>query len=69
MTLVQLVREPDDEIAEVRISLGTPRGQDAFYLVFRGEPEKVVELLKQAHAVAAVALPNGTYQDMRRPQG
>lgn len=65
MTKVSLIREPDDPIAEVRISLGSPIGSDDFYLVFRGDPEKVVDLLQKALAVARTALPEGMYDDQR----
>jgi hypothetical protein len=69
MTAVYILREPDDPLAETRISLGSPRGSDDFYMVFRGDPEKVIKLLKQATVVAEEALPQGNYQDKRRPQG
>jgi len=70
MTEVSIIREPDDPIADARISLGNPRGFDDFYIVFRGDPEKVVKLLEKALRVAKIALPNGAYQDKRgRPQG
>jgi hypothetical protein len=65
MTKISIIREPDDPIAEVRISLGSPKGAKDFYLVFRGDPEKVVELLKTAHIVARAALPEGMYEDKR----
>lgn len=71
MSEVSIIREPDDNIAETRISLGNPREMpDDFYIVFRGNPEKVVNLLRKALAVAEVALPAGHYKDTRgRPQG
>lgn len=65
MTKVSLIREPDDPIAEVRISLGSPIESDDFYLVFRGDPEKVVDLLQKALAVVRTALPEGIYDDQR----
>lgn len=65
MTKVVLVREPDDPIAETRISLGRPIGSDDFYLVFRGDPEKVVDLLQNSLDVARTALPEGMYDDQR----
>jgi hypothetical protein len=68
MTLVSITREPDDPLAEVRISLGVPREADgnAYYIVFRGDPEKVVKLLKDAYEVASMALPHNKYKDERR---
>jgi hypothetical protein len=70
MAQVSITREPDDPIADVRVSLGSPRGMRDFYIVFRGDPEKVVELLDNAAQVARHALPEGLYTDKRgRPQG
>jgi hypothetical protein len=65
VTKISIIREPDDPIAEVRISLGSPKGVKDFYLVFRGDPDKVVELLETAHTVARAALPEGMYEDQR----
>lgn len=62
---VSIIREPNDPLAEVRISLGSPRGSSDFYIVFRGEPEKVVTLLQNALLVAKVALPENAYDDRR----
>jgi hypothetical protein len=62
---VSIIREPDDLIAETRISLGSPRGTKDFYLVFRGDPEKVVDLLESALDVAREKLPAGKYDDHR----
>lgn len=62
-------REPDDRLADVRVSLGTKKPFGT-YLVFRGDPEEVVELLRKAYAAAKAALPEGHYDDKRgRPQG
>ncbi len=71
MSHVSITREPDDPIAETRISLGNPREFPSdFYIVFRGEPEAVVHLLRKALAVAEKALPKSAYSDNRgRPQG
>lgn len=70
MSRASIIREPDDSLAEVRISLGKPPGVDDFYLVFRGDPIKVVNLLATALEVAMEELPKGNYQDKRgRPQG
>lgn len=63
---ILLKREDDDPIAETRISLGQPRGSEDFYLVFRGDPEKVIILLDAALSVAKIALPKGKYEDNRR---
>ena len=65
MTQVSIIREPDDLIADARISLGCPRGVDDFYIVFRGDPDKVVNLLRNALEVAEEALPKGEYDDHR----
>jgi hypothetical protein len=70
MTDVSIIREPDDRIAQVRISLGRPKGVRDFYIVFRGDPQEAVELLSEALRVAEKALPAGMYIDKRgRPQG
>lgn len=66
MKQVAISREPDDPIAEVRISLGSPRGSEDFYIVFRGDPEKVVKLLEEALLIAKVALPAEKYEDKRK---
>ena len=65
-----IIREPDDGMAETRASIGTlPKGKGA-YLVFRGEPDKVVEALEATLEKAKEALPAGDYADKRkRPQG
>lgn len=73
--VVSIIREPDDKLAAVRISLGRTRGQnaagiDGVYLVFRGEPADTIELLELALDLARQELPDGRYQDRRgRPQG
>jgi len=65
-----IIREPDDLLAETRISLGSLPQQCGIYLVFRGDPEKVIEVLQKALEKATEALPKGNYQDKRgRPQG
>jgi hypothetical protein len=70
MTHVSIIREPDDELAEVRISLGIPIGFSSFYIVFRGDPDSTILLLRRALAVAERALPKGEYADKRgRLQG
>ena len=70
MAHVSITREPDDRLAESRVSLGQVKGSGDFYIVFRGDPEKVVELLKNAYEVAQHALPRALYTDKRgRPQG
>lgn len=61
-------REPDDRLADVRISLG--RASIGAYIVFRGDPAATVELLRDALTVAERALPDARYADKRgRPQG
>lgn len=71
-----ITREPDDRLAETRISIGsTPatRGkpqQKGIYIVFRGEPDKVIDVLEKALEKAKEDLPQGKYADKRgRPQG
>lgn len=74
---VSIIREPDDRLAAVRISLGRTRSrkkspwrEDGVYLVFRGDPEETIELLELALDLARQELPDGRYQDRRgRPQG
>lgn len=66
---IQITREPDDRLADVRVSLGRKKGLGV-YLVFRGDPAETVRLLKAAAALAEQALPAGHYEDKRgRPQG
>jgi hypothetical protein len=65
-----ITREADDKLAVARVSLGKAPGDVGSYLVFRGDPADVVELLESALAVARAALPVGRYADKRgRPQG
>lgn len=66
MTLISIIREDDDPIADVRISLGSPRGSKDFYIVFRGDPDKVIALLHNALITAQTVLPNENYEDHRR---
>lgn len=68
---VAIIREPDDKLRDAHISMGQPKGRpNSFYLVFRGEPAAVIELLEKALLTAQYALPQGKYQDKRgRPQG
>lgn len=66
---VAVVREDDDKLAESRISLGRAKGV-GMYIVFRGEPDKALKLLRDALAVAEHAIVEGRYADKRgRPQG
>jgi hypothetical protein len=64
-----IIREPDDKLADVRISLGEKRGAGV-YLVFRGKPESAAALLRMAGTALAEAIEGGHYADQRgRPQG
>lgn len=64
-----VTREPDDKLADVRISLGKKSDIGA-YMVFRGEPTEVVDLLKAALKEASRTVLTGRYTDHRgRPQG
>jgi hypothetical protein len=65
MVSAAVIREPDDPVADTRISIRTPKGKDDFYFVFRGDPEKVVELLERVLPVVKAALPAGLYEDKR----
>ncbi len=66
---VSITREPDDKLADVRISLGYLK-HVGIYIVFRGDPTETVELLQQALYEAKARLPDGGYTDKRgRPQG
>lgn len=62
---VVIVRQTDDLLVKTRISLGDTKNDMGFYIVFRGEPENVVHLLKEALAAVEVALPAGDYEDQR----
>lgn len=59
----KVIREPDDPLADTRISLGSIDGHA--YIVFRGNPHDVIELLEGASVVAAKMLPEGNYEDRR----
>jgi hypothetical protein len=61
---VSIIREKDDILADTRISLGSKEAI-GLYMVFRGSPEEVIELLKKSLAVAQQALPAGAYEDHR----
>ncbi len=61
-----IIREDDDLLADVRISLGSPRGSEDFYLLFRGDIDKVIALLEKALPIAKKALIAGDYDDRRR---
>lgn len=64
-----ITREPDDKLADVRISLGLKSDIGA-YMVFRGDPEVVVQFLAESLSEARRTLPRGDYTDHRgRPQG
>ncbi len=68
-----IIREPDDKLAKTRISLGSvdlgPGAQGA-YMVFRGDPEEIVQLLEESVSEARRTLLRGIYEDRRgRPQG
>jgi hypothetical protein len=64
-----ITREPDDRMADVRVSLGK-KSDIGCYLVFRGDPEEVVKLLEESLSEARRTLPRGDYTDHRgRPQG
>lgn len=65
MTEFSIIREDDDVLAEVRISIGKPPEFDGIYIVFRGEPKKVIEVLERALIEAKVMLPEHIYQDDR----
>lgn len=68
--LWSIIREPDDEIAAVRISLGKPKDFEGAYMVFRGDPEEVIKLLEKSVSEARRTLLRGRYTDKRgRPQG
>lgn len=67
--LWSIIREPDDGLADVRISLGLKR-EIGSYMVFRGEPKDTIYLLQEALKEAKRQLPGAHYQDKRgRPQG
>ena len=68
--LWSIIREPDDEIAAVRISLGKPKDFKGAYMVFRGNPREVIQLLEESLSEARKTLLRGHYEDKRgRPQG
>lgn len=69
MAKFSIVREDDDVLAETRLSIGSPRGMDGYYLVFRGEPDKVLIALRAVLAEAESQLPQGGYDDKRKGKG
>jgi hypothetical protein len=65
-----IIREPDDGIAKTRISLGQPKDFNGAYMVFRGDPRDIIELLEKSLSEARRTLLRGMYEDKRgRPQG
>lgn len=65
-----ITRESDDRLAETRISVGSTPKQKGIYIVFRGEPDKVIDVLEKALEKAKEDLPQGKYTDKRgKPQG
>lgn len=65
-----ITREPDDRMAETRVSIGSLPNEAGAYLVFRGEPDSVIRILEMTLEKAKTALPNGEYTDKRgKPQG
>ena len=69
MTNFALSREPDDISGILRASIG---GNETvgYYLVFRGDPDKIVQMLKDVTINTIDALSIGNYADKRgRPQG
>lgn len=63
MTEISIIRQPDDAVSETYINLGVPHGYDGFYLVFKGDPEKAVRLLRKAASIAEFAIPQKMYTD------
>jgi hypothetical protein len=64
---VVITREPDDPLA-LRASIGgTP--QLGYYLTFRGDPEKVVAMLRNVMVCAERELRKPQYRRPRGPQG
>jgi hypothetical protein len=61
MDPVVIIREQDDVLADVRVSLGYKEGAGV-YLVFRGNPAVAAELLAAAHEHAPDLLA-GRYED------
>lgn len=65
----KIIREPDDPLVSARASVGGGPGI-GYYLVFRGDPDKVLLALRAVLDEAERALPAGRYNDTRgRPQG
>jgi hypothetical protein len=63
-----IIREPDDPLT-LRASIGGNE-EHGYYLVFRGDPEKVLTMLKEVVDEAGQRLPKRDYADKRfRPQG
>lgn len=68
ITRMVIEREEDDPLC-LRASIGGSE-EDGYYLIFRGDPEKVSSMLNRVATAANVALPGGQYIDKRgRPQG
>lgn len=65
-----IIRQPNDPAAETRVSIGSLPNELGIYLVFRGEPENVINVLEKTLEKAREELPQGNYKDQRgRPQG
>ena len=63
-TIWSVIRENDDNVADVRVSLGKKKNLGA-YIVFRGEPEETIRLLDEALKEARLLLPTDAYEDRR----
>lgn len=76
MLRLVITREDDDitlvldgeEMPTLRASIGGNK-EIGFYLVFRGDPGEVAEMLATVNDVAAHALPGGAYEDKRSDHG
>lgn len=67
MRTFSVSREPDDPLA-LRASIGgTP--EMGYYLVFRGDPEKVREMLHEVVAIVDDELAKPEFWQPRGPQG
>lgn len=47
MKTFKIVHEPKDPLVECRASIGGGKSIDGYYLTYRGNPEEVLEMLKE----------------------
>jgi hypothetical protein len=63
-----VIRESNHPTDDVNVLIGMEHGQGA-YMVFRGDPTKVLQFIQEMAQEAAQLLSEDNYTDMRRLEG